>query len=41
MRRLLGVLGLIGVGVLLGFVARLLWPRPADPARVDRSSRTS
>lgn len=28
MRRLLGVLGLIGVGLLLGFVVRLVWPRP-------------
>jgi hypothetical protein len=27
MRRVLGLAGLIGLGVLLGFVVRLLWPR--------------
>lgn len=27
MRRVLGVLGLIAVGVLAGFLVRLLWPR--------------
>lgn len=27
MRRALGLLGLIGLGVLLGFLVRLLWPR--------------
>jgi hypothetical protein len=27
MRRVLGVVGLIGLGVLLGFVVRLIWPR--------------
>jgi hypothetical protein len=27
MRRVVGMLALIGLGVLLGFVVRLLWPR--------------
>ena len=27
MRRLLGVLALLGVGVLMGFLIRLVWPR--------------
>lgn len=27
MRRVLAVLGLIGLGVLLGFLVRLVWPR--------------
>ena len=27
MRRALGLLGLIGLGVLLGFLVRLVWPR--------------
>lgn len=27
MRRVLGVLGLIALGVLAGFLVRLLWPR--------------
>ena len=32
MRRLIGLTTLIALGVLLGFVVRLLWPRPeADP----------
>jgi hypothetical protein len=45
MRRGLWVVGLIGTGVLLGFVIRLLWPRPdlaavyeppvADDPRLD------
>ncbi len=30
MRRLLALLGLIGLGVLLGFVVRLVWPRPSS-----------
>ncbi|MDQ5973267.1 MAG: hypothetical protein QG661_476 [Actinomycetota bacterium] len=34
MRRLMGVLGLIVLGLLLGFVARLVWPRPASPVYV-------
>ena len=33
MRRLLGVLALIGVGVLVGFLIRLIWPRE-DPRPV-------
>jgi hypothetical protein len=31
MRRVLGVVGLIGLGVLLGFVVRLIWPREDVP----------
>ena len=27
MRRLLGVLSLIGLGLLMGFTVRLVWPR--------------
>jgi hypothetical protein len=27
MRRLLGLVALIGLGALVGFVTRLLWPR--------------
>lgn len=27
MRRVLAVVGLIGLGVLLGFLVRLVWPR--------------
>lgn len=27
MRRLVGVMGLVAVGVLVGFVVRLVWPR--------------
>ncbi len=27
MRRVLALLGIIGLGVLLGFVVRLVWPR--------------
>lgn len=27
MRRVLGVLGLIAIGVLVGFLVRLLWPQ--------------
>lgn len=27
MRRVLGVLGLVAVGVLVGFLVRLLWPQ--------------
>ncbi len=30
MRRLLALLGLIGLGVLLGFVVRLIWPRSSS-----------
>ncbi len=30
MRRLLGLMGLIALGVLVGFVVRLVWPRSAD-----------
>ena len=33
MRRLVGVLALIGVGVLVGFLIRLIWPRE-DPRPV-------
>jgi hypothetical protein len=28
MRRALALIGLIGLGVLLGFLIRLVWPRP-------------
>jgi hypothetical protein len=28
MRRALAVVGLIGLGLVLGFVIRLVWPRP-------------
>lgn len=31
MRRVLGLLGLIGVGVVIGFLVRLIWPRPGRP----------
>lgn len=31
MRRLLGVVSLIGLGLLLGFLVRLIWPRPRRP----------
>lgn len=31
MRRVLGFLGLIGLGVLLGFLARLILPRHDEP----------
>ena len=34
MRRVLGVLGLITLGLLLGFVTRLVWPRPTGVANV-------
>lgn len=27
MRRALGLMGLIGLGVLIGFLVRLVWPR--------------
>jgi hypothetical protein len=29
MRRALALIGLIGLGVLLGFLIRLVWPRPS------------
>lgn len=32
MRRLLALVGLVATGVLLGFVARLVWPRAAADA---------
>lgn len=32
MRRLLALAGLVAAGVLLGFVARLVWPRAAAEA---------
>jgi len=28
MRRVLGLIGLVVVGVLVGFLVRLIWPRP-------------
>lgn len=34
MRRVLGVFGLVTLGLLLGFVARLVWPRPTGSAYV-------
>jgi ABC-type transporter Mla subunit MlaD len=34
MRRALGLFALIGVGVLLGFLVRLVWPRNGRPTTV-------
>ena len=34
MRRVLGVVGLLALGLLLGFAVRLVWPRGADPVYV-------
>jgi len=34
MRRVVGVFGLIAVGLLLGFIARLVWPRAASDVYV-------
>lgn len=34
MRRIAGVVGVIAVGLLLGFLARLIWPRPSPPVYV-------
>jgi hypothetical protein len=48
MRRVLGLMALIGLGVLLGFLVRLIWPREdvvpvyvppaADPVSAERTA---